>query len=76
MTGLGALTAVIGDAGITIARELNIAVTTGNSYTGHSPRRDKQAVKLMGKELENCEVAILGATGSIGRFVRAYYPRK
>src|SRR5438270_392279 len=31
--GLGALTSVVGDGGITIAQHLNIAVTTGNSYT-------------------------------------------
>jgi fatty aldehyde-generating acyl-ACP reductase len=30
---LGAFTAVVGDAGITIAKNLNIPVTTGNSYT-------------------------------------------
>lgn len=31
--GLGAFTKVIGDAGITVAKNLNIPVTTGNSYT-------------------------------------------
>jgi len=29
--GLGAFTAVVGDAGITVARELNIPVTTGTA---------------------------------------------
>lgn len=33
IVGLGAMTAVVGDAGITIADNLGIAVTTGNSYT-------------------------------------------
>ena len=33
IVGLGAFTAVVGDAGITVARNLNIPVTTGNSYT-------------------------------------------
>ena len=35
IVGLGAMTAVVGDAGITTARNLNIAVTTGNSYGSH-----------------------------------------
>src|SRR3972149_2674798 len=31
--GLGAFTSVIGDAGVTIARALDVPVTTGDSYT-------------------------------------------
>jgi predicted amino acid dehydrogenase len=31
--GLGAFTSVVGDGGITISKNLDIAVTTGNSYT-------------------------------------------
>src|SRR5687768_4540799 len=31
--GLGAYTSVVGDAGITIAKSLNVPVTTGDSYT-------------------------------------------
>src|SRR3990172_6768601 len=31
--GLGAFTSVVGDAGVTIARALDVAVTTGDSYT-------------------------------------------
>ncbi len=33
IVGLGAHTSVVGDGGITIAKNSNIAVTTGNSYT-------------------------------------------
>jgi len=33
VVGLGAFTKVVGDAGITVAKNLSIPVTTGNSYT-------------------------------------------
>ena len=33
IVGLGAFTSIVGDAGVTVANNLNIAVTTGNSYT-------------------------------------------
>ncbi|MGB9620188.1 MAG: shikimate dehydrogenase, partial [Armatimonadota bacterium] len=33
IVGLGAHTSVVGDGGVTIAQNSNIAVTTGNSYT-------------------------------------------
>ena len=65
--GLGAMTSVIGDAGITVADHLNIAVTTGNSYTiSVACEAAKKAALLMGKGFDNTEVLILGATGSIG----------
>lgn len=66
--GLGALTSVVGDGGITIARSLNIAVTTGNSYTvATAVEGAKRGLELMGKATENATVAIVGAAGSIGR---------
>lgn len=65
--GLGAMTAVVGDAGITVARELDIAVTTGNSYTVYTALEGvRKAAELMGIDLGRGEVAILGATGAIG----------
>jgi len=65
--GLGAMTSVVGDAGITVARNLNIAVTTGNSYTvATAIEATKKAAAMMDIDLSNAEVAILGATGSIG----------
>ena len=33
IVGLGAFTSIVGDAGITVAKNLDIAVTSGNSYT-------------------------------------------
>ena len=65
--GLGAFTAVVGDAGITIAKNLNIPVTTGNSYTvATAIEGTKKASKIMGKDLKNAEVLVIGASGSIG----------
>lgn len=65
--GLGAMTAVIGDAGVTVARHLDVAVTTGNSYTvATALEGTRKAAELMGLDFEQAEVAILGASGSIG----------
>jgi predicted amino acid dehydrogenase len=65
--GLGALTSVVGDGGITIAERLNIAVTTGNSYTvATAVEGAKRGAALMGTQMHEANVAIVGAAGSIG----------
>ena len=65
--GLGAFTSIVGDAGISIAQNLNIAVTTGNSYTvATALEGTRQAAKIMGIDLQKANVLVLGATGSIG----------
>lgn len=67
IVGLGAMTAIVGDAGITVARNLDVAVTTGNSYTvATALEGTRKAAELMGLDFERAEVAILGASGSIG----------
>lgn len=66
--GLGAFTAVVGDAGLTVARALDIGVTTGNSYTAAiAIEGTREAARFMGHDLDRAEVAVLGATGSVGR---------
>jgi predicted amino acid dehydrogenase len=66
--GLGALTSVVGDGGITVAKHLNIPVTTGNSYTvATAVEGAKKALGMMGVPLEIAHVAVVGAAGSIGR---------
>ena len=68
IVGLGAMTAVVGDAGITIANNVDIAVTTGNSYTVWTAVEGaKQAAQLMGADVSQAHVAVIGATGSIGQ---------
>lgn len=77
IVGLGAMTAVVGDAGLTIARNLDIAVTTGNSYTvATALEGTEKAAKLMGIDIERAEVAVLGATGSIGSACARILARK
>lgn len=67
IVGLGAMTSVVGDAGVTIADNLNIAVTSGNSFTvAMAVRGTQKAAEYMGIKLGQAEVAVIGATGSIG----------
>lgn len=67
IVGLGAYTSVVGDAGITIAKNLRIPVTTGNSYTvATAIEGAKKAAALMGHQIEKANVTVIGATGSIG----------
>lgn len=68
IVGLGAFTSVVGDAGISIARGLDIAVTTGNSYTVATAIEGTfEAARLMGLDPGQCAAAVVGCTGSIGR---------
>jgi len=66
--GLGAFTSVIGDAGITVAHEADIAITSGNSLTvAATLEAAKQAVIKMGSaDLAHGKAMVVGATGSIG----------
>lgn len=66
--GLGAFTSVVGDAGLTIAKHLDIPVTTGDSYTVMmAVQAVREAAKVMDIEMADATVAVVGATGSIGR---------
>jgi fatty aldehyde-generating acyl-ACP reductase len=65
--GLGAFTKIVGDRGVTLARNLNIAVTTGNSYTAATAIEGALlAAARMDIAPRNATAAIIGATGSIG----------
>jgi predicted amino acid dehydrogenase len=71
--GLGAFTKVVGDAGVTVARQSSLPITTGNSYSASGAlwaahdalerldlvERDDQG-RLKGKAM------VVGATGAIG----------
>lgn len=66
--GLGAHTAVVGDAGKTVADALDVAVTTGNTYTvATAVEGSLKAAEMMGTKAGAAEAAVLGALGSIGR---------
>jgi len=77
IVGLGAMTSVIGDAGITVAQNSNIPVTTGNSYTVASAIEAAiNAANLMDIDINSANVAVFGATGSIGSVVARLMAKK
>ncbi|MER3413503.1 MAG: shikimate dehydrogenase, partial [Armatimonadota bacterium] len=66
--GLGAFTAVIGDGGETIAKRSPIPVTTGNSLTvATAIEGAMEAARLIEIVPSEATLAVVGATGSIGR---------
>lgn len=66
--GLGAFTSVVGDAGITIARALDVPVTTGDSYTVVvAVEAIREAARLMDIPLRGATAAVVGASGAIGQ---------
>ena len=66
--GLGAFTSVVGDAGFTVARALDVGVTTGNAYTvAIALEGALAAARMMDHDPDRAEFAVLGATGSIGQ---------
>lgn len=66
--GLGAFTSVVGDAGVTIAERLDIPVTTGDSYTVViAVEAVEEAAKMMEIDIEQATVAVVGATGTVGK---------
>ena len=68
IVGLGAFTAVVGDGGITVAKRSPIAVTTGNSYTvATAIEGTLEAARLMDIDVSSATLAVVGATGAIGK---------
>ncbi len=66
--GLGAFTSVVGDGGVTVAKNAPIAVTTGNSYTvATAIEGTLDACCKLELDLPNSTLAVVGATGSIGK---------
>lgn len=68
IVGLGAFTSVVGDGGITVSKNVNIAVTTGNSYTiATAIQGARRAARLMDIDPDAASVAVVGAAGAIGK---------
>lgn len=68
LLGLGAFTSVVGDGGITIAKSLDIPVTTGDSYTvAIAVEATIKAAQAMEIDLNRATAAVVGASGAIGR---------
>ncbi len=67
IVGLGAHTSVVGDGGVTIAKNSKIAVTTGNSFTvATGIEGSLKAAEMMGIDPSRAGAAVVGACGSIG----------
>jgi predicted amino acid dehydrogenase len=67
VAGLGAFTAVVGDAGITINERSPIPVTTGNSLTIAAGVQSLfRGAREMGIDASASTAVVIGATGSIG----------
>jgi len=68
MLGLGAFTSVVGDGGLSVARALDIPVTTGDAYTiAVALQALRKAAGVMGIHMPEATAAVVGATGAIGR---------
>ncbi len=68
LIGLGAFTAIVGDGGVTLAKQSSIGVTTGNSYTVATAIEGAlDAAARVGIIPAESSLAIVGATGSIGQ---------
>ena len=68
LIGLGAFSSVVGDGGVTVASRAKIGVTTGNSYTvATAISGTLKAADMLGIDPANAVLAVVGATGSIGK---------
>lgn len=67
IVGLGAYASQVGRKGVLIARGLKIPVTTGSSYTVTvAIEATLKAADLVGINLSQAKIAVIGATGAIG----------
>jgi fatty aldehyde-generating acyl-ACP reductase len=67
IVGLGGYTSVVGDKGLTVARNLDIAVTSGNSLTAWAAiEAIRRAAAAHDLDIAGERLAVIGATGSIG----------
>ena len=68
VVGLGSFTSVVTGGGLLLARDSKVALTTGNSYTVVAAIQavERGAIRL-GIDLASSTIAVVGASGSIGR---------
>jgi predicted amino acid dehydrogenase len=68
--GLAAYTAQVGKKGVLVAKNLNIPVTTGTSYTIVVVIESiLKAARAIGMNCNEASLCVIGATGSIGKIV-------
>lgn len=80
MVGLGGYNSVVGGAGKEVADLLDVAVTSGNSYTVATALEGAlAAAQALDVDMAKATVAVVGATGSIGsvcaRLLARHVPR-
>ncbi len=77
VVGLGGYNSVVGRAGQAVAEVLDIAVTSGNSYTIATALEGAlAAAKALDVDLSRSTAAVIGATGSIGSVCSRFMARK
>ena len=77
IVGLGAFTALVGGGGKKIAAASDIAVTTGNTYTvATAIEGARKAAAIMDIDFPKATVAVVGATGSIGKIAAIILARE
>jgi fatty aldehyde-generating acyl-ACP reductase len=65
--GLGAFTSPVTNGGNDLLGKVKLGITTGNAFTAGLALEDVTAIcRQMNKSLSDIEIAIVGATGSIG----------
>jgi len=75
--GLGAYAAHVGKKGVAVARALKIPVTTGTHYTIHiAVESVLSAAERVGIDIKRSNIAIIGATGGIGRVCAQIFSEK
>ena len=67
IVGLGGFTSVFGDEGVEVANRVSVPVTSGNTYTAAlAVEGIYRAIEVLGRDLKQTCLAIIGATGDIG----------
>jgi predicted amino acid dehydrogenase len=67
IVGLAAFTSIVGDEGATVAKQIDIAITSGNTYTAYLAIDGiLKAVDKLEMDKSEVRLTIIGATGDIG----------
>lgn len=77
MAILGGFTSIVGNEGEVVSKQVNIAVTSGNTYTACLAIEGiEKAAREMNVDLKESTMAIIGATGDIGSICTKIFSTK
>lgn len=77
MAVLGGFTSIVGNEGEVVSKEVNIAVTSGNTYTACLAIEGiEKAARLMDINLNEATMAVIGATGDIGSICTKVFSKR